>query len=134
MERRMFMQRVTAALATLGAVGVLPSFDKASEASAKNVLVVAPQLTEKCTMPPGHIPTAEEFYRALQSGQEDFMIKVQIPGAEGKTVSEDAPFDQDDPLSYVLMSMIITNPMFRIYKIRANGKGDDRIIPHLHRA
>lgn len=131
MERRAFVQRITAALATLGAVGVLPSFDKAGDLSAKDVLVVTPKPAVKCLMPPGHIPTAEDFFHVLQTGQEEFMIKWQLPN--GKILSEEAPFDQDDPMSYVLIQLIIPNPMLRIYCI-GKGKADDRIIPYLHRA
>ena len=46
------------------------------------------------------------FFDLLDSGQEEFRIETVTPGNNKRTISEDAPFDKDDPMSYVLVNVI----------------------------
>lgn len=46
------------------------------------------------------------FFDMLDSGQEEFRIKTITPGKNKREITEDAPFDRDDPMSYVLVKLI----------------------------
>lgn len=48
----------------------------------------------------------EHFFDLLDNGHEEFRISATTPGKNKRTISEDAPFDRDDPMSYVLVNMI----------------------------
>lgn len=52
------------------------------------------------------ILSRQHFYDLLESGQEEFRIELITPGAKGRKISEDAPFDKDDPMSYVLVELV----------------------------
>lgn len=57
------------------------------------------------------------FFDLLDGGQEEFRIETTTPGKNKRVISEDAPFDRDDPMSYVLVNMI-----FDEIKIYAKGE------------
>jgi hypothetical protein len=46
------------------------------------------------------------FFDLLDGGQEEFRIETTTPGKNKRVISEDAPFDRDDPMSYVLVKLI----------------------------
>jgi len=46
------------------------------------------------------------FFDLLDGGQEEFRIETTTPGKNKRVISEDAPFDRDDPMSYVLVNLI----------------------------
>ena len=46
------------------------------------------------------------FFDLLDNGQEEFRIEITTPGKSKRKISEDAPFDRDDPMSYVLVKVI----------------------------
>jgi hypothetical protein len=48
----------------------------------------------------------EHFFDLLDSGHEEFCIKTVTPGKNRREIQEDAPFDKDDPMSYVLVNLI----------------------------
>ena len=48
----------------------------------------------------------DHFFTLLDSGHEEFRIKTFTPGPNKREISEDAPFDKDDPMSYVLVKLI----------------------------
>lgn len=48
----------------------------------------------------------EHFFDLLDGGHEEFRIKTTTPGKTKREISEDAPFDKDDPMSYVLVNLI----------------------------
>ena len=48
----------------------------------------------------------DHFFDLLDAGHEEFRISATTPGKNKRTISEDAPFDRDDPMSYVLVNMI----------------------------
>lgn len=48
----------------------------------------------------------DHFFDLLDGGQEEFRIETVTPGKNKRTISEDAPFDKDDPMSYVLVDLI----------------------------
>lgn len=50
--------------------------------------------------------TRQHFFDLLDNGQEEFRIETITPGKNKRTISEDAPFDKDDPMSYVLVNVI----------------------------
>jgi hypothetical protein len=82
----------------------------------------------------GNIPTAEDFTVLLAEGVDDFMLAFQR--ADGAVVIEEAPFDRNDPMSYVLMEIVMKNPMVRIYQLSGDRYGkspEDRIIPFIYR-
>lgn len=47
----------------------------------------------------------EHFTDLLDKGQEEFRIETTV-GRNKRVISEDAPFDKDDPMSYVLVDLI----------------------------
>lgn len=60
-----------------------------------------------------HLPHKEmkilsrtHFFDLLDSGHEEFRIKTITPGKNKREIAEDAPFDRDDPMSYVLVKLI----------------------------
>jgi len=55
---------------------------------------------------PNGIPvrTFEEFADLLIAGCEEFMILYER--RDGKMIKEDAPFDAEDPMSYILVEML----------------------------
>src|SRR5271168_3132000 len=57
------------------------------------------------------------FFDLLDGGQEEFRIETVTPGKNKRTISEDAPFDRDDPMSYVLVNIV-----FDDIKIFAKGE------------
>jgi hypothetical protein len=57
------------------------------------------------------------FFDLLDNGQEEFRIETTTPGKNKRVISEDAPFDKDDPMSYVLVDTIFD-------KIKIFAKGD----------
>jgi len=57
------------------------------------------------------------FFNLLDGGQEEFRIETVTPGGKQRTISEDAPFDRDDPMSYVLVDIIFD-------RITVFAKGD----------
>jgi hypothetical protein len=59
----------------------------------------------------------EHFFDLLDSGHEEFKIGTITPGKNKREISEDAPFDRDDPMSYVLLDTIFD-------KITICAKGD----------
>lgn len=61
----------------------------------------------------------DHFFDLLESGQEEFRIETTVPPGRtnGRVISEDAPFDRDDPMSYVLIDLIFD-------KIRMFAKGE----------
>lgn len=63
------------------------------------------------------ILSREHFFDLLDKGHEEFRIKTITPGASKREISEDAPFDRDDPMSYVLVDIIFD-------KIEVFAKGD----------
>lgn len=134
MDRRSFMNKISAALAAVGGAAMLPAFAKAEEKQDK--LIHGTETTMfPCNMPPGHIPDAKAFAQILEGGHEEFMIKYQT--TKGKVISEIAPFDRDDPMSHVLVGVIMPNPRLRIYMLGPETKKvkspDARIIPYLYR-
>jgi|SRR5208282_245268 len=58
----------------------------------------------------------DHFFDLLDGGQEEFKIETTTPGKNKRVISEDAPFDKDDPMSYVLV-----NTIFDQIKIFAKG-------------
>lgn len=46
------------------------------------------------------------FFDLLEKGQEEFRIQTITPGSNPRSISEDAPFDRDDPMSYVLVDIV----------------------------
>lgn len=50
--------------------------------------------------------TRKHFFDLLDGGQEEFRIETTTPGNTPRVISEDAPFDRDDPMSYVLVKLI----------------------------
>jgi hypothetical protein len=48
----------------------------------------------------------EHFFDLLDSGHEEFRIKTVTLGKNRREIQEDAPFDKDDPMSYVLVNLI----------------------------
>jgi len=48
----------------------------------------------------------EHFFDLLDNGHEEFRIKTTTPGKNKRDISEDAPFDREDPMSYALVSII----------------------------
>jgi hypothetical protein len=46
------------------------------------------------------------FFDLLDGGQEEFRIETTTPGKNKRVISEDAPSDKDDPMSYVLVNTI----------------------------
>jgi hypothetical protein len=48
----------------------------------------------------------DHFFDLLDQGHEEFRIKTITPGKNKREITEDAPFDRDDPMSYVLVNMI----------------------------
>ena len=58
----------------------------------------------------------EHFFDLLDGGQEEFRISATTPGKNKRVIQEDAPFDKDDPMSYVLVDLIFD-------KITINAKG-----------
>lgn len=57
------------------------------------------------------------FFDLLDNGQEEFRIETTTPGKNKRVISEDAPFDRDDPMSYVLVDLIFD-------RITVFAKGD----------
>jgi hypothetical protein len=57
------------------------------------------------------------FFDMLDNGHEEFRIKTITPGKNKREISEDAPFDKDDPMSYVLVDLIFD-------RIEVFAKGD----------
>jgi hypothetical protein len=47
----------------------------------------------------------DHFMDLLDNGQEEFRIEAAV-GRKKRVISEDAPFDRDDPMSYVLVDLI----------------------------
>jgi len=48
----------------------------------------------------------EHFFDLLDSGHEEFRIMTTTPGKNKRQIQEDAPFDKDDPMSFVLVNLI----------------------------
>lgn len=48
----------------------------------------------------------EHFFDLLDNGHEEFKIRTITPGKSQREITEDAPFDRDDPMSYVLVDII----------------------------
>lgn len=48
----------------------------------------------------------EHFFDLLDSGHEEFRIMTMTPGKNKRQIQEDAPFDKDDPMSFVLVDLI----------------------------
>ncbi|MGC1580202.1 MAG: hypothetical protein WA766_01900 [Candidatus Acidiferrales bacterium] len=48
----------------------------------------------------------DHFFDLLDGGQEEFRIETTTPGKNKRVITEDAPFDRDDPMSYVLVNLI----------------------------
>lgn len=63
------------------------------------------------------ILSRQHFFDLLDSGQEEFRIETTTPGKNARVISEDAPFDRDDPMSYVLVDIA-----FDRVKIFAKGE------------
>lgn len=59
----------------------------------------------------------DHFFALLDGGHEEFRIKTTTPGKSKREITEDAPFDKDDPMSYVLVDLI-----FDKVKIYAKGE------------
>lgn len=59
----------------------------------------------------------EHFFDLLDNGHEEFRIKTTTPNKTRREITEDAPFDKDDPMSYVLVDLI-----FDRVKIYAKGE------------
>jgi hypothetical protein len=59
----------------------------------------------------------EHFFDLLENGHEEFRIKTVTPGKNKREISEDAPFDREDPMSYALVSLI-----FDFIEIFAKGE------------
>ena len=48
----------------------------------------------------------EHFFELLDSGHEEFRIKLETTGKTKREISEDAPFDREDPMSYALVNIV----------------------------
>ena len=48
----------------------------------------------------------EHFFDLLDGGHEEFRIKITTPGKNKREISEDAPFDREDPMSYTLIDIV----------------------------
>lgn len=53
-----------------------------------------------------HVISRDHFFDLLDNGHEEFRIKTITPGKNKREITEDAPFDRDDPMSYVLVDVI----------------------------
>lgn len=56
----------------------------------------------------------DEFEALLIAGNEEFYIEVILNN--GTVKGEGAPFDIEDPMSYVLVRVLMQDPQIRIYK------------------
>jgi hypothetical protein len=63
------------------------------------------------------ILSRDHFFELLTNGHEEFRIKTTTPGKNKREITEDAPFDRDDPMSYVLIDLIFD-------RIKVYAKGD----------
>lgn len=48
----------------------------------------------------------EHFFDLLDSKHEEFKVALTTPGKNKRELMEDAPFDRDDPMSYVLIDLL----------------------------
>jgi hypothetical protein len=63
------------------------------------------------------INSFEEFERLLMKGHEDFYWEYRR--SDGKILGEEAPFDQNDPMSYVIVKLIYLRKdlSLKLYKV-----------------
>lgn len=60
------------------------------------------------------VNTFEDFEELLIKGHENFVIA--FVRADGRKMTEAAPFDPEDPMSYALVRLIVNDPRVRLYR------------------
>lgn len=82
-----------------------------------NVVAIKSTTGETMSNKEMKVISRDHFFDLLDKGHEEFRIKTTTPGKNKREITEDAPFDKDDPMSYVLVDLIFD-------RIEIFAKGD----------